>query len=112
MPIKSMTLSSGGAENTGPWTHEEEISAGTSSWIIVPRIAKSVLVALYPVTSGAGTVQYTLDSESRVKAGTATAKAWDSGEVSAYMDDELAPPTAIRLTVASGTMRMILKAVV
>lgn len=112
MATKTMTLAQGGSEDSGPWTHDEEVAVGTSDWVIVPRTAKSLTPAVLPVSSGSGYLEYTLDSEERIEAGTEYAQPWDHGEVSGYADDEIAPPTAFRLTTTAGTMRMAVKAVV
>ena len=84
------------AEARQRYRHTETVNAATGEWVILPASFEELLVSVEPA-SGTARVEYTQGSVSEVNAGTADAKPWDDGDVSAYAASAMSNTvTAIR----------------
>ncbi len=84
------------------------VSAGSpSDWIRLVEWPRSVLIACMP-SGGTMRMEYTLDSEDAVKAGTARAIAWEDGDVSGNTTTSIpSTVTAVRF-VGDGDYRVVI----
>jgi hypothetical protein len=86
---------------------------GNDDWIIMESIepGEQFTVGIIIATAGSGSVEYTLESDTAVMAGTAEGIPWTLGTVSATTQGGSFPSnvTAIRLVNASGTTKMAVR---
>lgn len=86
--------------------------AGNDTWIIMNKVnpGESFSVGLI-ISSGSGSIEYTLESEEAVMAATATGVPWSLGTVSTTTQggEFSSGVTAIRLVNASGTTKMAVR---
>jgi len=78
-------------------------TAGVKDTVLLPDESgkKEKFSAGLIVTSGTGSIEYTLSNRSDVIAGNGNWRLWTNGVVSANSDDLLGPVTAIRANIAT-----------
>lgn len=82
------------------YAHAESAAAGTTEAVLLPGLGEAPTVHLVPGATSSGTVETTISTPDKVKAGTAVWVAWADGAVStATMKTLTSPATAIRLVV-------------
>ena len=77
MAIYRMLRTGGPDSDHGGLWHTYLTTSGTSDTYLLPEQKIYALGASITTTSGAGSLQFSMDSEARVRAGTATFSAWD-----------------------------------
>lgn len=93
-------------QDSGQYLHTETVTTATGIAISMHQDINLITVGLIPKTVGTGKVQYTLDSNAAIDASTADWIDWPAGSVSvATVDSLIAPVTAVRCVISSGTMK-------
>jgi hypothetical protein len=85
-------------------------SAATTDWYSMPDGIQIVEVELAPELGASAKIQATIDTEA-VEADTADGVDWPSGSVSERTQDSLNGGSYIRMVVAVGTAKMILRGI-
>lgn len=84
------------------FNHKESVT-GTSDWVVIPPGPDEFTVSVDP-SSGTARIEYTQDPITDAEAGTAVAKPWPDGDVSAYADGVMANSvTAVRCVSTAAT---------
>lgn len=92
-----------GEKGINSWEYTDSLSgAGDGAYVLIPNWIRSVCVGLI-ISSGTGSIQFTLSSKAKVEAGTANWVTWDYGTVATTTTDVFYPCTAIRQVNATGT---------